>query len=168
MLNIIYKLSPFIEDCYQEIGVREYSRIMKITAPTASKTLKDFESKGLLKKRLERRYLLFRADRNSEILKDLSRAYWREKLKELIENLNRIFHNPIIVLFGSLAKLETKQDSDIDLVVLSNIKKDISLEKFEKMYKREIQLFKFEAADKINKELKNNIINGYIIQGELK
>ena len=33
MLEIINNLEPFIEDCYSEIGVREYSRMMKISPP---------------------------------------------------------------------------------------------------------------------------------------
>ena len=59
MLKIFNDLEPFIEECYKEIGVREYSRIIKISAPTASKILKNFESEGLLKKRLDKGYLLF-------------------------------------------------------------------------------------------------------------
>jgi len=168
MLNIIYSLEPFIEDCYREIGVREYARIIKITAPTASKKLKEFEAEGLLKKRLDRGYLLFRANRESDILRDISRIYWRQKLQKFIEYLNLKFHNPIIILFGSLIKLETKKDSDIDLVVLTNINKKLNLADYEKLYKREIQLFTFKSLREINKELKNNILNGFIIQGELK
>ena len=168
MLKILYNLGPFIEDCYRELGVREYSRITNITAPTSSERLKQFESEGLLKKKSDRGYLLFRANRNSKILLDLSRAYWREKLKKLIEHLDSIFHNPTIILFGSLAKLEAKKDSDIDLAILTKSDKKTDLSKYEKQYKREVQLFKFDSLGKINKELKKNIINGYIVQGELK
>ena len=168
MLNIIYSLEPFIEDCYRETGVREYARIIKITAPTASKKLKEFEAEGMLKKRLDRGYLLFRANRESEILNDISRIYWRQKLQKLIGYLNLKFHSPTIILFGSLTKLETKKDSDIDMAVLTNINKKSDLTDYEKLYKREIQLFTFKSLKETSKELKNNILNGFIIQGELK
>lgn len=169
MLKIINSLYPFIEDCYTEIGVREYSRIMKITPPTASKLLKEFEVEGLLKKRMERGYLLFRANRESSTLKDLSKIYWKQKLKEVIEYINPQLYNPTIVLFGSLIKLETRKDSDVDLAISTNLKKNIDLEKFEKSFKRKIQLFKFESLSKINsKELKMNLLNSYIIQGVIK
>lgn len=166
MLNIIYDLSPFIEDCYAEFGVREYAKEMKISPPTASKILKKFEAEGFLKKRNERRYLLFRANRESETLKDLSRLYWKTNFKLLWDFLDGEFHSPTIILFGSLTKLEAKKDSDIDVVIITPLKKTPELSKYEKMYKREIQLFKFESIDKINKELKKNITNGKIIRGE--
>lgn len=169
MLKIINNLHPFIEDCYNEIGVREYSRIMKITPPTASKLLKEFEVEGLLKKRKDRRYILFRANRENSTLKDLSKIYWKQKLKKVLEYLNSQLYNPTIVLFGSLTKLETKKDSDIDLTIFTHLKKNIDLEKFEKSFKRKIQLFKFESLSKINsKELKMNLLNSYIIQGVIK
>lgn len=169
MLKIINNLCPFIEDCYREIGVREYSRIMKITPPTASKLLKELELEGLLKKKIDRGYLLFRANRESSILKDLSKIYWKQKLRKVIEYLNSELYKPAIILFGSLIKLETRKDSDIDLVIFTNLKKKIDLEKFGKSFKRKIQLFKFESLSKINsKELKMNLLNSYIIQGVIK
>ena len=169
MLKIFNDLSPFIEDCYRELGVREYSRIAKTTAPTASKLLKKFESEDLLKKRIERGFLLSRSNRENPILKDLSRIYWRQKLKPLISYINDQFHFPTIILFGSLAKLETKKNSDIDLAVFTDLKKNMDLDKFEKDFNRKIQIFKFKVFSEISsKELKTNIINGYIIQGEIK
>ena len=168
MLKIFNDLRPFIEDCYREIGIREYSRIIKVTPPTASRILKNFESEQILKKRWDRRYLLFRANRQSEMLKELSRLYWRQALNELFNFINLKFYNPTIVLFGSLSKLEAKKDSDIDLAIFTNIKKKINLEKYEKLFQRNIQLFTFKSLNKLNKELRTNILNGYLIQGELK
>src|SRR3989338_3762384 len=167
MLKLINRLSPFLEDCYVEIGVREYARLFKSSPPTASKILKSFESDGLLKKRLDKGYLLFRANRESEILKDLSRIYWRLRLKKLFDYLNLEFYTPNVILFGSLAKLEAKGDSDVDIVILTNIKKKINLEKYEKMFNRKIQPFFFKSLKEINKELRINVLNGFFIQGEL-
>ena len=33
---------PFFQDCYRRINVREYSRLMKISPPTASKLLSSY------------------------------------------------------------------------------------------------------------------------------
>lgn len=168
MLEIINNLEPFIEDCYSEIGVREYSRMMKISPPTASIMLKKFEFEGLLKKREDKKYFLFRANRESPVLTDLSRIYWRQKMQKILDYLNSEFHYPTIILFGSLTKLEAKDDSDIDIAILTNIKKIVNLEKYEKMLNRKLQLFAFKSLSKINNDLKNSIINGFLIQGELR
>ncbi len=168
MLKIFNDLKPFFEDCYREISVREYSRETGISPPTASKLLKDFEKEGLLIMRGERGFLLFRANRESEELKDFSRIYWRNKLKKLFEFLSDEFHSPTIILFGSLAKLEVIEKSDIDLVLLTEFKKNVDLSKFKKQFGREIQIFKFKSIKEINKELQLNVLEGYLIQGVLK
>lgn len=168
MLRIFNELAPFIEDCYREISVREYSRIMKISAPTASSLLKAYEAEGLLKRREDKGYLLFRADRESRILLDLSRIYWQIKLKKAVTIINEELHNPTIILFGSLSKLEAKPGSDVDLAVISKTAKKIYLEQYEKELKRSIQAFYFKSLDKISAELKSNILNGYILKGGLE
>ena len=164
MLKIINNLKPFFEDCYKEMGVREYSRVMKITPPTASKLLKKYFSKGLLKKRLDRNYLLFAVNQQSKTMRDLSRIYWRNKLDKLIKYLESFFPKAII-LFGSLSKLETRKNSDVDIILLGFFKKKINLKKFEKELKREIQVFQYDCLDNVNKGLRLNAINGYILRG---
>ena len=168
MLKIFNNLKPFIEDCYEERSVREYSLIANMSPPTSSKILKNFEKENILKKREYRNHLLFRANRESFLLKDLSRIYWKQRLQILFDFLNEEFHYPVIILFGSLAKLESRSDSDIDIAIFSKINKKIDLEKYEKKFKRKIQLFIFNSLEKINKELRGNIMNGYLIHGELK
>ena len=144
MLKIFNELGPFFEDCYREFGVREYARTIKVTPPTASKILSYLESEELLKRREERGYILFRANRESSILKDLSLIYWRIKLRDAIRAIDSELNSPTIVLFGSLSKLESRPDSDIDIAVFSPSKKNMELEPHEKKLHRRIQLFRFK------------------------
>jgi len=66
------------------------------------------------------------------------------------------------------SKAEAKLDSDVDIVVLTKAK-STHLEKFEKQIKRKIQLFWFNSLKEIkDSELKNNILNGYILSGRLR
>ena len=169
MLKLLNNLTPFIEDNYEEYGVREYAKLVKISPPTASKILKGFEKEGLLLSRPERKHILFRADRENKIFKTLSLAYWQIKLKDLAEFLSEEFNHKKIILFGSLVKTETKKDSDIDIVMITKFKKDIDLEKYERKLGKKIQPFTFKSLSSIkSKELKTSIFNGYIIQGEIK
>ena len=168
MLNIINNLKPFIEDCYRRINVREYSRLMKVSPPTASKILSEFNAEELLLIEKDRNYIFYYANKNNKIFTDLSRIYWKTELKALINFLDENLTNPSIILFGSLSKAETKIDSDIDICVIGH-KKELNLKNFENNLKRKIQLFFFSSIEDIkNKELSNNIINGYILNGRLK
>jgi len=165
MLKEIYKLKPFFEDNYLELGVREYARLVKTTPPTASKILKNFESQGFLKKKSFKKNLLFRANKESKILKDLSRIYWSMKLNDLINFIENGFHPSLIILFGSLTNLEINKNSDIDIAIISKFNPKMDFSRFEKKLKKEIQLFRFDSIEKINKELRNSILNGYVLRG---
>ena len=168
MLKIIKDLRPFFEDCYRRINVREYAKIIGISPPTASKILDSYHSENLLSRETFRNYILFYANKESEQFIDLSRLYWSIKLKELMDFMGKKLTNPTIILFGSLSKAEAKRDSDIDLAVFTP-KKDLGTGMFEKKLKRKIQIFWFASIKDIkNKELANNIINGYRLKGRLQ
>lgn len=167
MLEIFNTLSPFIEDNYREISVREYSREKGISPPTSSKVLKQLEKEGLLKKREDRKNHLFKANTENQVLKQLARTYWAIKLQKITEKLKESSLNPTIILFGSLSKLETKEESDIDLAVISKMYKSINTAKAEIELKRKIQIFQFSSVSKISKNLRKNIINGHILSGEI-
>ena len=168
MLNIVNRLSVFFEDCYREFSVREYSREVGISPPTASKLLKGFAKDGLLAMREERGFLLFKVNRESFVMRDLSRMYWGERLGDLNILLRDELYGDAIVLFGSLSKLEALKKSDIDIAVFSKSKKRVDLAKPEKKLGREIHLFVFESLEKVNKELRFNIIDGYMLWGYLR
>jgi len=168
MLKIIYNLHPFFEDCYRRINVREYARILKLSPPTASKLLTNYHKEGLIGMHKERNYIFFFANKESTLFMDLSRIYWQNKLNELISFLDKKLINPTVILFGSAAKAEISKDSDIDIAVIPG-KKILGLEAFEKKLKRKIQVFLFQSLKDIkNKELANNILNGYILFGRIK
>ena len=168
MLEIFNTLQPFFEDNYRRINVREYARLRKISAPTASKILANLKNEGILKEEEDRQFRYYFANKDSALLVELSRIYWRLNLKKsgLLELLNKAFLSPVIILFGSMSKAEVKQGSDMDLAMFTPTKKEIKVEKYEKLLKRKIQIFIFPSiADVKNKELLNNILNGQGISG---
>ena len=168
MLEIINNLKPFFEDCYRRINVREYSKLVGISPPTASKILSEFNKEGLLSQEKYRNYIFYYANKNNKIFIDFSRIYWRIKLEKLIYSLSKNLANPTIILFGSLSKAEAKRDSDIDICIVGH-KREIDLVNFEKILKRKIQLFFFNSIKDIKtEELANSIINGFLLEGRLK
>lgn len=169
MLRIFNNLKPFFEDCYKEVNVREYARVLRISPPTASKLAGYYSGQGLLKKRVFRNNLLFRANRESDLFIRLSTAYWSLKFKDLLDYINSSLVSPQIILFGSLSKAETTDKSDIDLAIISIAKKELDLVKYEKALKRKIQLFIFSSFGDIkNLDLKSNILNGVVLSGPLR
>lgn len=169
MLKILNDLEPFFKDSYRRIGVREYAKIRKISPPTASTTLAALQKEGLLNREEERNYHLFSANVNNRLFLQLSQAYYSQHLKEagLVDYLQKDLINPVIILFGSFAKAEINQNSDIDIAIFTSSQREISLETYDKKLGRHIQLFIFKNKESVkNKDLLNNIHNGVIVAGE--
>jgi len=156
--------------------VREVARLLKMNPTTVSKYLNKLSNGGLLIKKEERGHLLFKAKTENYKYKDAKIHYNIESLRNsgLIDYLERELHFPeAIVLFGSYARGENDQNSDIDIFVVSNKKKELDLNQFEKKLMSKIQLFvknknEFVKLQKENKNLVNSIINGIILKGFLE
>lgn len=168
MLNIIDNLKPFFEDCYRRINVREYSRLAKMSPPTASKLLSGYNKEGLLLVEKNRNYIFYYANKGSKVFIGLSRIYWQIRLKKVIDFFIEKLTNPTIILYGSLSKAEAKADSDIDFCIIGQ-KKELDIKDFEANLKRKVQLFFFDSIGSIkNKDLASNIINGYVLEGRIR
>ncbi|MEM4306940.1 MAG: nucleotidyltransferase domain-containing protein [Candidatus Woesearchaeota archaeon] len=122
----------------------------------------------MLKKEKEKIYNYYFVNKDSELFVELSRIYWKKILEDsgLLKELEKNLLTPIVYLFGSLSKGEAKIDSDIDLAIFTPTKKEINLEKFEKLLKRRIQIFVFRGIEDVKSEnLLKNILNGFKIKG---
>ena len=106
---------------------------------------------------------------------NLKLYYNLEKLRksEIIEDVERIFEYPVIVLFGSYANASDDISSDIDICVISNNEKEIGLLGYEKQLNRKLSLHlftkrKFKEMIKKNPEFINSLCNGIVISGQLE
>ncbi|MFH1365162.1 MAG: nucleotidyltransferase domain-containing protein [archaeon] len=169
-------LEVFINEPEKEFHVRQLSKLLNKSPTTISKYLKKLEKEGILKSEEKLSHLLFKANYDEENFKRLKRDYNLKKIgdSKLVDFLIKTFNEPkTIVLFGSYAKGENISNSDIDLFVLSPIKKEISLMKFEEKLKCPVHLIikssqEFEKMKEKNPELLNSIINGMVLHGYLE
>jgi len=172
MFKELNTLRIFFESPTQEFSVREVARMLKISPATVSKNLNYLAEKNILKGRKERMLNLYKSNIENEFYKDLKIFYTIRKIKTsgFFEALNRFYLKPTIVLFGSASLGSDTETSDLDILVISEKTKEFpKLKKFEKKINRKIQLFVFSAIKKIrNKHFINNILNGLVLQGELK
>jgi predicted nucleotidyltransferase len=172
MFKEMNALVLFFEDPIREFHVREVAMLLKITPATASKRLKQFRSVGFLSYRKERMLDFYKANLEDEHYRDLKKYYTVRKLKEsgLIEAINKFYLKPTIVFFGSSAHGLDTSESDVDLVIISEKKEEFpEIKKYEKKINRHIQVFRYKDIQNVkNKHLLNNILNGVVIQGEIK
>lgn len=172
MLKELNTLRYFFEEPNREFSVRELARILKISPATASKQLKEFSKKNILTERSERGFIFFKSNIDSQKYRDLKVFYHIFKIRnsDLIAELNKFYLKPTIILFGSFSTGFDTETSDVDLVIISENKKEFPLkERFEKKLKRELQIFNISNFKELkNKNLINNVLNGIVLQGEIR
>lgn len=149
--------------------IRELCRRTKITQPSVVNHLKALLKEKLIIKEKARPYPVFKANRDNEIFRILKvhNLILRIKISGLLDYIWDNTFPDTIILFGSSARGEDIENSDIDIFVQAK-EKELVLEKYEKLLNRKISLFFKERFSKLNPELKNNIINGIVLKGYLK
>lgn len=168
MLKIFADLRPFFEDNYRRINIREYSRITKMSPPSASKLLRNYYKEGLLGMEKEKNYIYYLANKDDKVFIELLRAYWLQRFEKagLMAYLESEYISPVVILFGSFSKAEIKPGSDIDIAVFSPAAKTTDVRKFERTLGRSVQLFTFKSQGAVeNKDLLKNILSGFMLSG---
>jgi len=152
--------------------LREIARATGMNPSTASKYLEGYVKEGLLTKRRERGNVLYEPDTQNHDFLFEKRIFNLRRIRKsgLLKTLDEQLAYPTVILFGSWAKGENHEQSDLDLFVIADEKRAPDLTRYEKKLGAEIELFlhtpeKFRELRKHNKELANNVMNGIILSG---
>jgi len=159
-------LKIFLDSPTDSFRLRELSRISGISPASVMNYLKEFGKDELIRKYEKRGVPFYEAERDNEdfiFYKKISILYEVNK-SGLIDYLWDNLHPETIILYGSYAKGESIDNSDLDIFIVGKEKK-IPLGKFEEILGKEIHLMFEENPKKISKELKNNLINGIVLKG---
>ena len=174
MEGYIYILKPFFENPNLKVGIRELSRLIKLNHTTTRDYLMKLKKDNFLSSKKERIYTLYYLNNNKKT-QNLKLFYNLEKLREsnLIEDLEKAYDFPTVILFGSYSNATDDLNSDLDLCIITNIKKEFNTTKYEKIIKRKISIHKFShnswnISKKKNPNLINNICNGMVLSGQVE
>src|SRR3989344_3857295 len=161
----------FFRNPASRLRVRQIEREVKVSLPSAIRAAKELESEGILISTDivgVKTYSASRDDPEYLVQKKLFNLFEIHQ-SGLITYLREIRSNPTIVLFGSYARGEDVEESDIDLYLEAPNTKPIQLDKYEKILGHKIQVFMHKNIRDIkNKDLANNIINGITLNGFLE
>jgi len=168
-------LSLFLENPTTEFYLRELAKRAKCSTTAVHSSATELIKDGVVLQQRKGVYRVFKANRLAEAFRNLKRFYTADKLLSsgLIDHLETLFHHPeAVVLFGSAAKGEDTEKSDLDIFVLAS-PRDVDMDAYESKLGKSIRLLVFdnamlERAKKKNPELVNNILNGLILRGYLK
>ena len=151
--------------------VRQIERVLHVPLPSVIRYVRELEKEGILKRSVSANITTYSADR-------ISRQFLLEKkffniqclyASGLIDTLIKELSNPTIVVFGSYARSEDIETSDIDLYIETLDTRKIRLDSFEHKLQRKIQIFIYKNIHDIeNKHLANNIVNGVLLNGSIE
>ena len=171
--SILDVAGVFFKEPSKEHYLIEISKKSKLAHTSVKKHLEDLKKQKIITQKIEkkgsRNFPFFKANINNSNYKKNKKFYNILKLNKsgLIEFLKDNLMPKSIVLFGSYQRGEDIEDSDIDIFVECKTE-ELDLTKFKKYLKRNIELHFKENFKKYPPELKNNIINGAVLEGYLE
>lgn len=147
---------------------------LSTTAVTGKYFLKDLQKFGIIKVEKTELSTEISAKLESDSYQFYKKIFnlYRLERYSFIENLKETFQPEAIVLFGSFAKGEDIEESDIDILIITNYKEkesiDNLLEAYEKALNRKINLHILQSLKNSSKEFKNAVANGIVLHGYIK
>lgn len=167
--NKLKIMELFFEEPARNYYLREISRLTNIAVMTARKYLLELEKEGLVLKDKSTLYPSYKANDDSRLF----RAHKQQaiilliQMSGLIDYLEKETLPRCIILFGSIRKGEYTKNSDIDIFIQAP-KQELGLAKFERILKHKISILFEPDLAKLNEELLNNLINGIVLNGNLR
>ncbi len=162
-------LKVFLDSPTDSFRLRELGRFASLSPLSVSNYLQEFQKEGLITRYEKRKIPFYCAKRENPdfiLYKKLSIIYELHH-SGLIDHLWDTLAPEAIVLFGSSARGESTEESDIDIFIVGK-EKPLALERFERQLGKEIHLLFSSDLRKISGELRSNVINGIILKGYLR
>ena len=148
--------------------IRKIAKETGLSTTATVRAVEELKSFGVVEVEKTELTTNIKANLESDAYRFYKKVFNLYRLESLIGLLINKFNAKTVVLFGSFAKGEDIEESDVDLLILSNQKKEINLAKYEKMLNRKINLHILPSLDKSAEEFKNTVANGIVLHGYVK
>lgn len=152
-------LEVFYEHPGDEFTVRALAKIAKLPLATVQLYLQELKKRDLVNAN--------NTAADTPFFRIKKTNYFVEKIVSsgLLDHLIQMYHPSCIILFGSIRKGDSTQESDIDIFLESATKTQPVPEKFEKTLHHKVQLFIELDINKLPDNLFNNVVNGIKLYG---
>ena len=164
--NNLKVLELFFKYPYRSFHIRELSRLTGLSSTGIIKIIKRLKKENLLVSRKTGYIEEIKPNFSGKFL-TAKRVYNLFSLYDsgLVDFLKKIYEIPrAIVVFGSYSEGMDTEKSDVDIAIISSVKKTPDLEKFEKKLARKINIHNIEIKNSA-KEFKNSLANGIVLEG---
>jgi len=149
--------------------LRKIAKTAGLSTTAALSALKEMHKSNMIQINKTSLTMNVQANTDSETYASYKRIFnlYRIEHSDLIPALKEAYKPETIVLFGSFAKGEDAEESDIDILLITQRKTtNMTLERFEKELQRSINLHILSSLN--TSEFKNATANGIVLHGYLK
>jgi predicted nucleotidyltransferase len=162
-------LNVFFDYPVKDFQLREISRMIKLAHKSVLIYLNQLLKSGLIKVNTKTLYKSYNANTENSLFQRYKKTINQMKIYEsgLVDYLYEKLMPSTIILFGGYAKGTDIKTSDIDIFVEAKEEK-VDVAKFEEKLGRKIHLVFEKDMQDLSKELKNNLINGIVLSGNLR
>ena len=157
----------FFENPSKQFYLRQIAKLTKVPKSTVARILNQLLSDSIIVREKSEPFDKYRANTEDSLYKFHKKQFMLEKIYQsgLIDYIVEDAHPKTVILFGSCAKGEYDEKSDIDIFIESS-ETGMNFDKFK--LKHAINPYFAKNIMEISKELRQNIINGSILHGMLK
>jgi len=155
--------------------IRMLEREVKLSTTAIKEAVKQLEYFKIIKAEKTPLTTDIKADTDSEAYRFYKTIFnlYRLKRYSFADNLVDAYNNPeAVVLFGSFAKGEDIEGSDVDILIITQSKPKYNIDKmvsiFEKELNRKINIHTISSLKKSSDEFRNALANGIVLHGYLK
>ncbi len=145
--------------------IKEISREIGLAHTSVRKYVKKMLEENIIRREKSRPFDGFVANRENENFIFYKRVYNLYTLKEVNDFLVKTMWPKLIVVFGSYSRGEDVESSDIDIIIISNVRKEINLTQFEEKLKRKINLLVVDKLENLDKKIIKKVYNGMVLYG---
>lgn len=162
-------LKVFFVSPTESFRLRELARLSGISPPSVMNYLSQFLKEGLIEKYQKRGVPFYRSQRENEkfiLYKKIALIF---ELNDcgLVSYLWEKLSPEAIVLFGSAARGESIESSDIDICIVGREAR-VNINKYEKSLNSSVHLIFEQDSRIVSPEFKNNLANGIVLKGYLR
>lgn len=165
--SIIKVLEVFFREPTTIHFIREIGNKIKLAPTSVKNHVNELLNMGLIKEKKSKPFDGYIANRENDRFLFNKRIYNLYTLEEFKEKIIELLHPKAIIVFGSYLLGEDIETSDIDILIISKVKSELDLKKFEKKLKRSINILTVDKLSRLDKNIQKKIINGFVLYGGL-
>ena len=147
--------------------IREIGREIKLAPTSVRIIISNLLKQELIKSKKSKPFKGYIANRENDAFLFYKKAYNLLSLYELKNLITDSLHPKSITLFGSYSRGEDVETSDIDILIVSNVKKELNFPNIEKKLKRKINIMVIESLKELDPLIIKKIYNGIMLYGEI-